>query len=214
MIVHMNKIKSFMQKHYIISILITLSLAVFILNVFVWIVKWFFALLGKGIKLLFKSLIEIVCTKEYWEQLIDMCNVTQIRLFNAVLFYLALCFLFVIALAILTIMMVLVIGCLEGCINRIDGIILGKKHQKSLKYQGITLWYIKCKADILYFLDWVRFDILKIRYSFGEDDTKIKWVRKLSLENIISMAKKCFKVLLQCYNCAFDFRINFSVCIL
>lgn len=193
MIVHMNKIKSFMQKHYIISILITLSLAVFILNVFVWIVKWFFALFGKGIKLLFKSLIEIVCTKEYWEQLIDMCNVTQIRLFNAVLFYLALCFLFVIALAILTIMMGLVIGCLEGCINRIDGIILGKRHQKSLKYQGITLWYIKCKADILYFLDWVRFDILKIRYSFGEDDTKIKWVRKLSLENIISMAKNVIK---------------------
>lgn len=189
----MNKIKSFMQKHYIISILITLSLAVFILNVFVWIVKWFFTLLGNGIKLLFKCLIEIVCTKEYWEQLIDMCNVTQIRVINAVLFYFALCFLFVIALAIFTIMMVIVIGCLEGCINRIDGIILGKKHQKSLEYQGITLWYIKCKADISYFLDWVRFDILKVRYSFGEDATKIKWVRKLSLENIISMAKNIIK---------------------
>lgn len=193
MIIHMNKIKSFMQKHYIISILITLSLAVFILNVFVWIVKWFFTLLGNGIKLLFKCLIEIVCTKEYWEQLIDMCNVTQIRVINAVLFYFALCFLFVIALAIFTIMMVIVIGCLEGCINRIDGIILGKKHQKSLEYQGITLWYIKCKADISYFLDWVRFDILKVRYSFGEDATKIKWVRKLSLENIISMAKNIIK---------------------
>ncbi len=189
----MDKIKGFMKKHCIILLLITLLFALFVLNVFVWIAKWFFTLLGNGIKMLFKCLIEIVCTKEYWEQLIDMCNVTQIRVINAVLFYLALCFLFVIALAIFTTMMVIVIGCLEGCVNRIDGIILGKKHQKSLEYQGITLWYIKCKADISYFLDWVRFDILKVRYSFREDATKIKWVRKLSLENIISMAKNIIR---------------------
>lgn len=189
----MDKIRDFMKKHCIISLLIALLFALFVLNVFVWIVKWFFTLLGNGIELLFKYLMEIICTKEYWEQLIDMCNVTQIRVINAVLFYLALCFLFVMALAIFAIIMVIVIGCLEGCINRIDGIILGKKHQKSLEYQGFTLWYIKCKADISYFLDWVRFDILKVRYSFGEDATKIKWVRKLSLENIISMAKNVIK---------------------
>lgn len=189
----MNKIKDFVKKHCLISWLIVLLWAVFILNVFIRIVKWLFVLLCNGIKLHFKSLIEIVCTKEYWEQLLDMCNVTQIRVINAVLFYLVLCFLFVIVLVIFTIMIVIVIGCLEGCINRIDGIILGKKHQKSLEYQGITLWYIKCKADILYFLDWVRFDVLKIRYSIGEDATKIKWVRKLSLENMISMVKSVIK---------------------
>lgn len=189
----MDKIKYFVKKHYIISLVITLLFTIFVLNIFVRIVKWFFALLSNGIKLVFEYLIEIVCTKEYWEQLVDMCNVTQIRVINAVLFYLALCLLFVITLTIFTIMMVIVIECLEGCINRIDGIILGKKHQKSLKYQGITLWYIKCKADISYFLDWIRFDILKVRYLFEEDATRIKWVRKLSLENIISMAKDVIK---------------------
>lgn len=189
----MNKIKLFIQKHYIISILVVSALAVFTLNVFLQIVKWFFKLLGNGVKWLFESLIEIVCTKEYWEQIIDMCNVTQIRIINAVFFYLVLCVLVVIAIMVITVIMVLVIEGLECCINRIDGIILGKKHQKSLEYQGITLWYIKCKADILYFLYWIRFDVLKVRYSFGENDTKIKWVRRLSVENIITMTKNVIK---------------------
>lgn len=189
----MDKIKDFMKKHYIISLLGALFLALSILNIFVRIVKWFFALLGNGIKLLFKYLIEIVCTKEYWEQLINICNVTQLQVINAVLFYLALCLLLVIVLTIFTIMMLIIIRCLKGCINRIGGIILGREHQKSLEYQGITLWYIKCKADISYFLDWIRIDILRVRYSLEEDSTKIKWVRKLSLENIISMAKNVLK---------------------
>lgn len=115
-----------MKKHCIISLVITLLFAPFVLNIFVRIVKWFFALLGNGMKLLFKYLIEIVCTKEYWEQLINICNVVQIRVINAVLFYLVLCLLFVIVLTIFTIMMVIVIECFEGCINGIDGIILGK----------------------------------------------------------------------------------------
>lgn len=190
----MDKIKSFYEKHCIISLLIAVLFAVFALNAFVWIVKRFFALLDNGIKLLFNFLIKIVCTKEYWEQFIVMCNVTQIRVLNMAIFYMALCLLFVIALAIFKIMMMLVIKCAETCINRIGGIILGQKHQKSLEYQGITLGYIKCKADISYFLDWVRSDILKIRYSLGEGNTKIKWVRRLSLENIISIAQNIIKL--------------------
>lgn len=185
----MNKKKIFIQKHYIFSILVISLLVVFILNVFLWLVK----LLDNRVKLLFKSLIETVCMKEYWEQIIDMCNVTQIRIFNAVFFYLLLCVLAVTVVVVITIILVLVIEGLEAGINRIDGIILGKKHQKSLEYQGVTLWYIKCKADILYFLYWMRLDVLKVRYSYGENDTKIKWIRRMSIENIITIAKIVIK---------------------
>ena len=42
----------------------------------------------------------------------------------------------------------LMLWCVERCIALLDRIILGMKHQKSLEYTEVILWYIKCKADI------------------------------------------------------------------
>lgn len=191
----MNKIKEFSKKHSIISALIVLVLTVLLFNVIVWIITSFFTLLGNGIKMSFQFFREYVCTKENWIQIIDKCNITQSRVINAVFFYVVLCISSAIIITIFNAIMAILIGFIEGFINIMDKIVLGKMHQKSIEYNGITLWYIKFKADITYFLDWLRYDVLKIRYWFGETDTKIRRVRILSLENMVSTIKNIIKFL-------------------
>ena len=181
----MDKTRLFVKKHYVVSATMVVFFATLILKLIVWAVKcfWNWGINEIGI------LIKFVCKREYWKQLIDMCNVTQFREFNTIIFYLLLCLLFVIAHVILTIMSIFLIECVKRCMDKMDVIILGKNHQKSLKYKSITLWFIKCKADILFFCDWIKFDVLKIGYSIREQDTLIKYIRRFSLENMVYIVR-------------------------
>lgn len=175
----MNKTKIFKNMRFLITVIAVSALSVFILKEFFQIFKWlFFFLIGN------------IFTKYYWKIVVDMCNVTRIRFINAVFFYVVLHMLVTITFYIISLIIMLVIAGLEHCINQIDIIVLGSKHEKSLDYPGITLWYIKFKADFLFFCDWIRNDVLKVRYIIKENDTKIKWVRKLSVESIITGIKQ------------------------
>ena len=67
---------------------------------------------------------------------------------------------------------------------------LGKNHQKSLRYNVFTLWYIKFSADVSYCVDFLRYDIFKTYTLMGgkDFDSIIDKVFLFSLENL----KNCF----------------------
>lgn len=189
----MKKVKVYMEEHRILSAVFSISLVIFILMSIVWIVKKIFAWTRNGINLLIGFIGEFAYSRECRRVIVDTYNVTQFKILNVLFFYVTLCLVYVIVLFVLKVIIIMLGECIEGCINKIDSLILGKKHQKSLKYTGITLWYIKCKADVLFFLDWIRRDILNARYMLGEEYTLIKWVRMFSLENVIVVLKNVLR---------------------
>lgn len=189
----MNRIKEFAENHFIVSVIVAGLLTIIACDLAIWWVKCLLGWICKGINHIFKFFIKFLLTKEHWEQLIELCNLSQYQGINAITFYLVLCLLVAISVVILTVLIMLLLGCIQGGIDKIDNVVFGEKHQKSLEYTGVILWFIKCKADILFFLHWLRFDVLKIRYSYGSENTPTTWARRFSLENITIIAGNVMK---------------------
>lgn len=145
------------------------------------------------IKFLFHILIEGGYLKKCCDQLVDIFNVTQIKGVNTVFFYLSLCMLYFMVLSIIKLIIALLIKLVEIGISIVGIIMLGKRHQKSLNCNVISLWYIKFKADMLYLLYRIKFDILDLGYWDISIDTRMEWIRVFSIENVVWIVKKVFK---------------------
>ena len=132
--------------------------------------------------------------KENWTTIVKVCKISSITCVNALVFYIVLCIIFACVIGFCLIICVCLIEGIEWCLRKMDVLVLGKRHRRSLEYQGISLWYMKARADVLYFLEWIKLDVLKIEYSYGEEYRKIDWVRKFSLENICFRSKKIVRI--------------------
>lgn len=185
----MERMKKFREKHFLISAMFSFLGVILGLKLLLSICKVLFNSMLNGIILLISNTVSGV----YLNKVVRWSHVTSLKYINAIFFYLELC-LFVITILLFTTFFILIlIKLFEVFLNKISVIILGKQHQKSLKYKGFQIWFIKCKSDITFFFDWIRLDALKVRYSFGENDTVVKQVRMLSIENLISVIVNCFK---------------------
>ena len=162
----------------------------YILSRILCIIRMFWIWSVDKLRGLFQFIIKHILTKECWEEFIEVCSITHNRVINMVVFYMVLCLLFTIMSLLFRIIVLLVVACFKRCINGMDILILGKRNQKSLAYRGITLWYVKFKADIEYFLYWISIEIIGNVDHYSTNNTKIHWIRMFSLENMVIVIKK------------------------
>lgn len=91
--------------------------------------------------------------------------------------------------AIIKALVYLVCDLSEKIIEKLEKIVIGEKSEKSLKYGCGVLCFLKFEADIEYFVDWIKYDIVKTYtvVSSGDSETKtnLYWAEKLSLDNFI-----------------------------
>lgn len=186
----MSKIKELVKKHFVVSLIVAGIMVIIVGNLTLYLVKCSFAWIGSVIMSFFKDIIAVVCTKEYWESFVESCNVSQYRIINAIALYLILYILFVAVLLVTTIGIMLLIRCVEKVLYKINKLVFGKNHQKSLEYNCFILWLIKLNADITFAIDWVKFDFLPIKPLADYDESPTQWARWFSLENMVVAIKK------------------------
>ncbi len=176
------------------GVAILLFLSVLLLQLTLWVLKGLVGWIGDGLITGVVALVEFVMKKETWAMIVKTCEISSITGINTVVFYIVLCIIFTCVVGFCLMISVCLIEGIEWCLGKMDVLVLGKRHRRSLEYQGISLWYMKARIDILYFLEWIKFDVLKIKYSYADGDKKIDWVRRFSLENIYSIVKRVIRV--------------------
>lgn len=184
----MNKIKELAKKHLVVAIIMAI-IACFLTA---YLIKCLFAWIGYSIKQIFMHFLNVVCTIEYWELFVEFYKVSEYRIINMVVLYLALCILFIVMILFITLGIMILVWCIEKALYTINKFVFGKEHRKSLEYNCFILWFAKFNADITFALDWVRFDFLQIRYKTDCDKSSTEWARWLSLENMLTTIKKIF----------------------
>lgn len=190
----MNILRKVANEKGIKGVAILLFLGVLLLQLTLWVLKGLIGWIGDGLIAGVVALVEFVVEKETWATIVEVCKISSITCVNALVFYIVLCIIFACVIGFCVIISVCLIEGIEWCLRKMDVLVLGKRHRRSLEYQGISLWYMKARIDILYFLEWIKFDILKIVYSYGEEDKKIDWIRRFSLENIYLIAKRIIRI--------------------
>lgn len=185
----MERIKKFREKHFLIAAVIALLGVILLLKLMLSICKVIFGFILRGIDYLIGNIVSGVIL----DKLIEGSEITSVKFINAVIFYFGICLFITITLLITTLIIIVLTELVDIGLNKLGYIILGKKHQKSLSYNRFQLWFIKCSADISFFLNWIRFDVFKIRYSHSANDTMLKQVRSLSIENIICVIKNLLR---------------------
>ena len=108
---------------------------------------------------------------------------------NVIILYCLGCIVSSVIIAIIKALVYLVCDLSEKIIEKLEKIVIGEKSEKSLKYGCGVLCFLKFEADIEYFVDWIKYDIVKTYtvVSSGDSETKtnLYWAEKLSLDNFI-----------------------------
>lgn len=83
---------------------------------------------------------------------------------------------------------------LEKIIEKLEIVVIGEKGKKSLKYGCGILWFLKFEADIEYFINWIKYDVIKtytvIYREYDEGKTKLYWAKLFSLDGLIQWIKR------------------------
>ena len=120
-------------------------------------------------------------------------NISSYRLFNAVCLYLMICIALFFIGIIIRIFLGLGVCLMEKIMEKSENKVLGKKHEKSLKYNYIKIWFIKVQADIEILLSWIKYDICKVKSSYEEkNEIKIKRVKIFTFESLSLLLRKCW----------------------
>lgn len=128
---------------------------------------------------------------------VDELCISSCEIINAVILYCLICLLFSVVVDIFKICVYIICNLLENIITKIDKIIMGGYNEKSLKYGFITLWFLKFEADTEYFIDWIRYDIVKTYTVISsidiEDRTILYWAKKFSIDRFFRLICKIRK---------------------
>lgn len=187
----MKRMKNFLEKHLIISIIVSVFLAISIVNMAIKMMGYLLGWIGKGICLFIKFVIESLCTKEFLDLCIDFCDITQYRLLNALVFYISMYFFLFLAFAILRLFVVIIVKYFVSCGDKIAEVLLKKRLHRNLDYTFAKLWLIKYKAEGIYFISCLK-EALDVWETYAKERNLSDWVRFFSIENLIVTAKKIF----------------------
>ncbi len=155
----MNKLVGFLKKHCVVSValvgvsvLLIMKLIIYLFN------KIMVFVMGKA-----NAMIYYFESQQFANQLMEFSNITDYTWMNAVIRYLELCIRFVAIWIVIAVIMAILVTVVEKICDLLEKLILGKSHERSLRYNTFQVWFIKVSADVNILLFWIKFIICGVR---------------------------------------------------
>ena len=130
----MNKLVEFLKKHCVISVALIGVVALLIVKFIMYLFKKIIVfVVGKA-----NSLIYYFASQQFANQLMEFSNITDYTWMNAVISYLELCIIFVVIWLVFAVIMAILVTVVEKIMDLLKSIILGKSHERSLRYNTLN----------------------------------------------------------------------------
>jgi len=190
----MNKIVEFYKRHWVVSVLLIGMLALLIMKIIIYLFKKIIVfVIGKA-----NAIIYYFASQQFANQLMEFSNITDYTWINAVISYLELCILFIVIWFVIAVIMAILVAVVENIGDVFKKRILGKNHEKSLRYNAFQVWFLKVSVDTNILLFWIKFYICGVRTSGETDFSIVKKAKFFTLESIISLVKNCLGFFFEC----------------
>lgn len=190
----MNKLVGFLKKHCVVSVTLVGVFALLIMRLIIYLFKRIIVfVIGKA-----KAMIYYFASQQFANQLMEFSNLTEYTWMNAVISYLELCILFVTIWIVIAMIMAILVTVVEKNWDLLRKLILGKSHERSLRYNTFQVWFLKVSADVSIIIFWIKFNICGVG-SYGETDiSMVKKAKVFTMESIICFMKKCLRFFFDC----------------
>lgn len=190
----MNKLVEFLKKHCVISVALIGVVALLIVKFIMYLFKKIIVfVVGKA-----NSLIYYFASQQFANQLMEFSNITDYTWMNAVISYLELCIIFVVIWLVFAVIMAILVTVVEKIMDLLKSIILGKSHERSLRYNTFQVWFLKVSADVNILIFWIKFNICGVRASGETDISMVKKAKVFTMESIICFMKSCLRFFFDC----------------
>lgn len=185
----MNKLVGFLKKHCVASVTLVGVFALLIMRLIIYLFKRIIVfVIGKA-----KAMIYYFASQQFANQLMEFSNLTDYTWMNAVISYLELCILFVTIWIVIAMIIAILVTVVEKIWDLLRNLILGKSHERSLRYNTFQVWFLKVSADVNIIIFWIKFNICGVR-SYGETDiSMVKKAKVFTMESIICFMKNCLR---------------------
>lgn len=190
----MNKLVGFLKKHCVVSVTLVGVFALLIMRLIIYLFKRIMVfVIGKA-----KAMIYYFASQQFANQLMEFSDLTEYTWMNAVISYLELCILFVTIWIVIAMIMAILVTVVEKNWDLLRKLILGKSHERSLRYNTFQVWFLKVSTDVNIIIFWIKFNICGVR-SYGETDiSMVKKAKVFTMESIICFMKKCLRFFFDC----------------
>lgn len=190
----MNKLVGFFKRHCVVSVLLVGMLALLIMKIIIYLFKKIIVfVIGKA-----NAIIYYFASQQFANQLMESSNITDYTWINAVISYLELCVLFIVIWFVMAVIMAILVTIVENVGEVLKKRILGKNHDRSLRYNVFQVWFLKVSADVNILLFWIRFYICGVRTSRETEFSMVKKAKVFTLESIICFIKNCLRFFFDC----------------
>lgn len=190
----MNKLVEFLKKHCIISVVLIGVAALLIMKFIMYLFKKIIVfIVGKA-----NSLIYYLVSQQFANQLMEFSNIAECTWMNAVISYLELCIIFVVIWIVFAVIMAILVTVVEKIMDLLKRLILGKSHERSLRYNTFQVWFLKVSADVNILIFWIKFYICGVRTSGETDISMVKKAKVFTMDSIICFVKSCLRFFFDC----------------
>ena len=190
----MNKLVEFLKKHCIISVVLIGVAALLIMKFIIYLFKKIIVfIVGKA-----NSLIYYLVSQQFANQLMEFSNIAECTWMNAVISYLELCIIFVVIWIVFAVIMAILVTVVEKIMDLLKRLILGKSHERSLRYNTFQVWFLKVSADVNILIFWIKFYICGVRTSGETDISMVKKAKVFTMDSIICFVKSCLRFFFDC----------------
>ncbi len=190
----MSKILEFLKKHCVISVALIGVVALLIMKFIIYLFKKIIVFVVRKAN----TLIYYFASQQFTNQLMKFSNITEHAWMNAVISYLELCIIFIGIWIVIAVIMAILITVAEKIEDWLKNLILGKSHERSLRYNTFQVWFLKISADVNIFMFWIKFNICGVRISGETDFSMVKKAKIFTMESIICFIKKCLRFFFDC----------------
>ena len=190
----MNKLVGFLKRHCVVSVVLVGVFVLLIMKLIIHLFKKIIVfVVGKA-----NAMIYYLASQQFANELMEFGNITDYTWMNAVISYLELCILFVVIWIVIAVIMAILVTAVEKILDLLKSLILGKSHERSLRYNTFQVWFLKMSADVNILIFWIKFNICGVRTSGETDFSMVKKAKVFTMESIICFMKNCLRFFFDC----------------
>lgn len=185
----MNKLVGFLKRHCVASVALVGVFVLLIMKLIIHLFKKIIVfVVGKA-----NAMIYYLASQQFANELMEFSNITDCTWINAIISYLELCIIFVVIWIVFAVIMAILVTVVEKIMDLLKNLILGKSHERSLRYNTFQVWFLKMSADFNISIFWIKFNICGVRISGETDFSMVKKAKVFTMESIIYFIKNCMR---------------------
>lgn len=144
------------------------------------------------------AMIYYLASQQFANQLMKFSNITDYMWMNAVISYLELCIFYAVIWIVIVVIMAILVTVMEKIRDLLEKLILGKSHERSLRYNTFQVWFLKVSADVNILIFWIKFNICGVRISRETDFSRVKKAKVFTMESVICFVKNSLRLFFNC----------------